>query len=197
MFEMIEDFEPLEQFEMTEAMELVEQQKEIAHKLELNQKWHEKALSEGSLEMAEFLQKEMDELKASQISLEGKLDAHQGVTSEETTDDDDYHQGMMLDETGQEADCLWRESYEDDSGTIIETTGGQARSSEISFGSSDIKTLEARADKWLKDVEFHEGQIETNTKLERDTSKNMSDLKSAKRQYEMAVKELEWARKHQ
>lgn len=69
--------------------------------------------------------------------------------------------------------------------------------SELSFGSSDIKTLEARADKWLKDVEFHEVQIETNTKLERDTSKNMSDLKSAKRQYEMAVKDLEWARKHQ
>ena len=96
MSELMEVFESAEQLEMTEAMESVEQQEEIVRKLELNQGWYEKALNEGSAEMAEFLRKEIDELKAAQISFEGKLGAHQGLMPEETSEEDDYHQGQQI-----------------------------------------------------------------------------------------------------
>lgn len=185
----------LEVFEMGEVIAERIESEEINRQMEELQINYNEALAGGYTDMAEVYQEKMKEL-AEKTETEEDDDYHQGkqLSFEGTLK---AHQGMASEETSEETDCLWRETYEDDSGTIIETTGGQARSGEISFGSSDLKTLEARADKWLKDVEFHEGQIETNTKLERDTSKNMSDLKSAKRQYEMAVKELEWARKHQ
>lgn len=157
---------------------------------------YNEALAGGFEDIANTYKEKIEELKS-------KLGYHQGKTetiegTEETTHQGRLgeHQGKTLEEISEEADYLKGKLYVDSSGTIIETTGGEARSGEISFGSSDIKTLETRADKWLNDVEFHEGQLETSVKQGKDTSKNMSDLKSAKRQYELAVKELEWARKH-
>lgn len=163
MFEMMEDFEMLEQVEMTEAMELSEQQEEIARKLEMNQKWYDKAISEGSTEMAEFLQKEMDELKASQIFFEGKLGAHQGVKPEDTTEDGDgSHQGKH-----------------------------------ISFGSSKIEDADKKIEKWAKDEAFHAKQVERQAAAGLDTSKSMSDLKSATKQRQEAERNREWIKAHQ
>jgi len=163
MFELMEDFEPAEQFEMTEAMELAEQQQEIAHKLELNQKWYQKALSEGSTDMAGFLQKEIDELKAAQISFEGKLGAHQGVKPEDTTEDGDgSHQGKH-----------------------------------ISFGSSKIEDADKKIEKWAKDEAFHAKQVERQAAAGLDTSKSMSDLKSATKQRQEAERNREWIKAHQ
>lgn len=96
MFEMIEAVELEEQLEAKEAMELAEQEKEIGHRLEMSQKWYQKALNEGSAEMAEYFQKEIDDLKATQISFEGKLGTHQGMMPEDASDESDYHQGKQI-----------------------------------------------------------------------------------------------------
>lgn len=162
MSELMEDFEPVEQFEMTEAMELAEQQKEIAHKLELNQKWYQKALDEGSTDMAEFLQNEIDELKAAQISFEGKLGTHQGVMSEDISEEADYHQGKQ-----------------------------------ISFGSSKLEDADRRVAKWAKDEAFHAEQVKRQAAAGLDTSKSMSDLKSATKQRQEAEKNRDWLKAHQ
>lgn len=68
---------------------------------------------------------------------------------------------------------------------------------EISFGSSDIKTLEDRVAKWSRDVQFHSKQLESTTRKGLDTSKNKSDLKSAEQQYKTALRELNRARDKQ
>ena len=162
MFELSENYEPAETLETTEAMELAEQQKEIEHKLEMNQKWYQKALNEGSTEMAEFLQKEMDELKNAKISFEGRFGAHQGKTPEETSEDDDYHQGKR-----------------------------------ISFGSSKLEDADKMVEKWAKDEAFHAKQVERQAAAGLDTSKSMSDLKSATKQRQEAERNRDWLKAHQ
>lgn len=163
MFEFPEGCELPVQLEITEAMELAEQQNEVTHKLEMSEKWYQKALNEGSTDMAEFLQKEINELKASQISFEGKLSAHQGAKPEDTTEDGDgAHQGRQ-----------------------------------ISFGSSKMKDADERVAKWAKDEAFHARQVERQAAAGLDTSKSMSDLKSATKQRQGAERNREWIKAHQ
>lgn len=166
----------VEAFEMGEVIAAQTAIDEIGQQMEQLQTNYQEALAGGYTDMAEAYQRKMEELaenaepeekpeyhQGRQHSFEEKLQAHQGMTSEDSSEDDlGAHQG----------------------------------SGELSFGANEIRNLKKKVDKWERDVKFHEKQVERSVRRGSDTSVCMSDLNSARKQYEKAVKDLEWAKNH-
>ena len=190
MVELLGGMEMLEQLEMTEEMEFAEQQKELAHKIEMNQKWYQKALNEGSADMADYFQKEIDTLKAEKNSVDEKMGTYQGVKTEETSEEGDYHQGERISFEGKLS------AHQGMAPEETSDEGDYHQGKQISFGKS-IKDCEKTVRHWDSELEARTKRYTSDIKNGRDVTDNKLDMESAQRQLKSALRDLEWAKKHQ
>ena len=166
-----------EVFEMGEVIAERTAIDEIGLQMEQLQANYQEALAGGYTDMAEAYQRKMKELSES-TEPEEKPEYHQGrqLSSEEKLQ---AHQGMTLED-----------SSEDE-------LGAHQGSRELSFGSRSIKDLEKRVEQCGRLVDQRTEFLQSRIRFNEPTGSTMIDLESAKNQYKQAVKDLEWAKKHQ
>lgn len=78
-----------------------------------------------------------------------------------------------------------------DTSRTTETGHQGCASNEISFGSSDLKSVEQKIKEAGADVDMYTKHLNSDILFKRDTGKSMLDLKYAQKRYAEAIKEKE------
>lgn len=179
-----------EQLEVVEQMEETMELRGIAQEIECLQSDYNEAIAGGFEDVAKSYQEKIKELKE---KLERKDPPPQQAGG---------HQAGRL-ETLPEVDAEVSEKelgtyqgYEDS--TEEDELGAHqgSASREISFGSSDVERAAKRMAEWNSEAIARGKRVEEDAKFNRDTTKSMSDLKSAQKQYAQAEREWKWAKEH-